>query len=458
MGKGSAIQLRKGQVIVLPIRRLGINGEGVGHYEKQVVFVDGAIPGERVLVRVTKVERHFARAKLLRIQKRSAYRVKPPCPIYESCGGCQLQHIDSRLQRRLKRELVEEALRRYTGLTEIPIETTVMMEEPWKYRNKAQLPLKKIGNQVAMGMFSAQSHHLVNMRDCLVQHPLINQTLEVARKIVERLGISIYDEKKHQGILRHLVARIAFATEEIQLVLVTRLSSFPQEKALVQEVQRHLPKVTSLVLNHNPDRTSRVFGEQSRLLWGKEKLEERLGNLSFLLSSRAFFQLNPIQTIKLYDEVKKVAQLTGKETVVDAYCGVGTIGLWLADQAKEVLGMDTIPEAIEDAKENAQRNGIKNASYYVGEAEKWLPRWVNEGKKLDVIIVDPPRTGLEKTLLDALVRVKAKRIVYVSCNPSTLAKDLRHLLQGGYALQRVVPLDMFPQTSHVECVALLTRK
>lgn len=458
MGKTSAIRLKKGQVIELSIRRLGINGEGVGHFEKQVVFVDGAIPGERVLARVTKVERHFARAKLLRIKKRSAYRVEPPCPVYETCGGCQLQHIDQRLQRRLKRELVEEAFRRYTGLEAIPLEPTVTMDEPWKYRNKAQLPLRRIGNQVAMGMFSAQSHRLVDTSDCLVQHPLINRTLDEARRIAEELELSIYDEKTHQGVLRHLVARISFATEEIQLVLVTRTASFPQEEAFIQEVKRRLPQVTGLVLNQNPSRTSRVFGERNRLLWGKEKLEERLGPLSFLLSPRAFFQLNPVQTAKLYDEVKKAAQLTGKETVIDAYCGVGTIGLWLADQAKRVMGMDTIPEAIEDAKENAERNGIRHAEYHVGEAEELLPRWVEEGLKPDVVVTDPPRTGLGQPLIDALIQVKVPRVVYVSCNPSTLAKDCRQLLNGGYDLKRVVPLDMFPQTAHVEAVCLLERK
>jgi 23S rRNA (uracil-5-)-methyltransferase RumA len=455
--KGTGISLKVGQVIELPIRRLGINGEGVGYYRKQVVFVDGAIPGEEVVAKVTDREKQFARAKLVRIKKRSAYRMKPPCPVYTECGGCQLQHIDPRLQRRLKRELVEEAFRRYTGLAEIPIKPTVRMEEPWNYRNKAQLPLKRLGGRVTMGMFSAKSHRLVEMEDCLVQHPLVNETLQEVRKAVEQLGIPIYDGQTHTGVLRHVVARIGFATEELQVVLVTRTPSFAREEELVKEICRRVPRVKSIVLNHNPERTSLVFGEHSRVLWGKEKIAEKLGNLTFLLSARAFFQLNPVQTVKLYDEVRKAACLTGTETVVDAYCGTGTIGLWLARDARRVIGMDTVPEAIADAQENARVNGVENAEFHVGEAEKLLPRWMAEGLKPDVVVVDPPRTGLGRELVDALIHMRVPRLVYVSCNPSTLAKDCAHLIQGGYELKRVVPLDMFPQTAHVETVCELVR-
>jgi 23S rRNA (uracil-5-)-methyltransferase RumA len=449
------VHLKQGQVIEVPIRRLGINGEGVGHYEKQVVFVDGAIPGEVVRARVTQVEPKFVRAKPVEWKKKSAYRVEPACPVYRECGGCQLQHIDRRLQRRLKRELVEEAFARYAGLEKIPIEPTIEMKEPWGYRNKAQLPVRKVGGQVAMGMFSAKSHRLVDVSDCLVQHPLVNQTLTVAREIVDRLGISIYDEKKHRGVLRHLVARIAFATEEVQLVLITRTESFPQEQAFVRIVTKRLPQVKSIVLNHNPDKTSLVFGDRTRLLWGKEKLEERLGDLVYLLSARAFFQLNPVQTVKMYDEVKKAARLTGQETVVDAYCGVGTIGLWLAGVAKRMIGMDTVPEAIADARENAKRNGITNAEFYVGEAERLLPEWANQGFKPDVVVADPPRTGLGRPFMDTLIALQVPRMVYVSCNPSTLAKDCDRLIKGGYRLVKVVPFDMFPQTAHVETVCEL---
>jgi 23S rRNA (uracil-5-)-methyltransferase RumA len=444
-------------VIELPIRRIGINGEGVGVYQKKVVFVDGAIPGEYVAAKLTEVQKNYARGKILRIKKRSSHRLQPPCPVYRSCGGCQMQHIDYPMQLRLKRERVEEAFARYTGLTQLPIEETVGMDRPWSYRNKAQLPLKQGKHGVWMGMYEPGSHQLVDVGECDIQHPETNRLLEEARQVVEELGIPIYDERKGTGLLRHLAARIGFATGEAQLVLVSRSNRLPREEELIHRLRERLPQLKSLVLNINPRKTSRVLGEKSRVLWGQRKIRERLGHLTFLLSGPAFFQLNPVQTVKLYDEVKRSAGLSGKETVVDAYCGVGTIGLWLADQADRVIGMDTIPEAVEDAKENAEINGIDHAEYHLGEAEHLLPRWVREGLQPDVVVVDPPRTGLGQELIQALIEVQVPRIVYVSCNPSTLAKDCRLLLKQGYQVKRVVPFDMFPQTAHVESVTLLER-
>lgn len=449
--------LAEGQVIRLKVRRLGINGEGVGHFQKKVVFVEGAIPEETVLARVYEVERQFARARLLRVLKTSPHRREPPCPVYEECGGCQLQHIDYSFQLHLKRELLKEAFSRYTGLRDLPIAPTVGMDEPWQYRNKAQLPLKGIGGGVKMGMYSAGSHRLIDMGDCAVQHPDVNGALEAARRVVEELGIPIYDERKHTGSLRHLVARTGFQTGEIQLVLVSRTPSLPREEELVERLRECLPRLASIVLNVNPRRTSVVLGERNRVLWGSATIREMLGGRIYALSAPAFFQLNPEQTVKLYDEVKRAAALTGRETVVDAYCGAGTIGLWLAPEAGRVIGMDTVSEAIRNARENARLNGIHHAEYHVGRAEEWLPRRMSEGFRPDVVIVDPPRTGLGGELIDALIRVKVPRLIYVSCNPSTLAKDAARLIAGGYLIRRIVPVDMFPQTSHVESVTLMSR-
>jgi 23S rRNA (uracil-5-)-methyltransferase RumA len=451
------VHLHEGQVLRLPIRRMGINGEGIGYYRKQVVFVEGAIPGEVVVARVTGVERQFARARLVRVLKPSPHRKTPPCPVYEACGGCQLQHIAYPFQLRLKKELVEEAFFRYTGLRDLPIADTVGMDDPWRYRNKAQLPLKMLGSRVGMGMYSARSHRLIEMGECAVQHPAVNGILETARRVVEELGIPVYDERKHTGSLRHLVGRVGIQTGEAQLVLVSRTPSLPREGELVKRLRACLPQLVSIVLNVNPRRTSAVWGEKSRVLWGSETIDEVLGDRTYSLSAPAFFQLNPEQTVKLYNEVKRAAALTGGETVVDAYCGVGTIGLWVARDAGRVIGMDTVPEAIRDARENARRNGINNVEYHVGRAEELLPRWVREGFRPDVVIVDPPRTGLGKALIDALIRIRVPRLVYVSCNPSTLAKDADRLLKGGYRITRVVPVDMFPQTSHVEAVCSLER-
>lgn len=450
----SDIQLQIGQMIRLPIRKMGINGEGVGYYRKQVVFVSGGIPGEYLLVKVTRVEKRHASAQIVKRLKSSSHRETPPCPVYLECGGCQTQHIQYAMQLRLKRELVDEAFSRYTDVDSLPLEETRGMERPWDYRNKAQLPLKEEKGRVKMGMYGAGSHRLVDLSGCLVQHPAINQTLEQVRKLLQETGIPIYDERTHRGSLRHVMARRAFATREIQVALISRTPTLPREKELIEGIRR-LPDVASLVLNHNPRRTSLVMGEKTRLLWGKEKIEERLRSRIYALSAPSFFQLNPAQTEKLYDEVRRAAALTGAETVVDAYCGAGTIGLWLADAAARVIGMDTVPEAVADARYNARLNGIKHAEYHVGKAEELLPRWAEEGLKPDVVVVDPPRTGMDEGLLRYLTKKPVKRLVYVSCNPSTLAKDCNRLTRSGYRVERIVPFDLFPQTAHVETCTLL---
>ncbi|SMO86507.1 23S rRNA (uracil(1939)-C(5))-methyltransferase RlmD [Melghirimyces algeriensis] len=452
------IRLKKGQVIDLPVRRLGINGEGIGFYQKQVVFVEGAIPGETVRTRIAEVYSKYVRGKILQLKKASPHRVKAPCPVFRECGGCQLQHINYPKQLELKRELVVETFSRYTGRKDIPIQETIGMETPWNYRNKAQLPLKNLDSRLVMGLYAAGSHRLIDVGNCGVQHPLTNQILETTRKVLEEMSVPVYHEKKHRGTIRYLATRIGLTTGEAQLILISRTSHLPYEAEVVRRLRERLPQVVSIVVNVNPQRTSRVFGEKTRVLWGEEKMKEKLGSLTFALSAPAFFQLNPVQTVKLYDEVKRLAGLTGRETLVDAYCGSGTIGLWLAHKVKQVRGMDTVPEAIEDARENARINGIENVTYDVGAAENLLPDWLDQGFRPDVVVADPPRTGLGKAFMEALIRIQVPRFVYVSCNPSTLAKDCNRLIQSGYRVEAVVPVDMFPQTSQVECCTLLVHE
>ncbi|WP_124728084.1 23S rRNA (uracil(1939)-C(5))-methyltransferase RlmD [Staphylospora marina] len=453
---GYRMRLKKGEVIELPVRRIGINGEGVGYFRKQVVFVEGAVPGETVTARVTEVDKRHARARIIRVNKKSAYRTKPECPVYRECGACQLMHIDRRMQKRLKRELVQEAFARYTPFDEVSVDPVVVMDEPRGYRNKAQLPVRKVGGRVVTGLYAAGSRRLVETSGCLVQHPVLDRVLSGVAGILGELNIPVYDERTHRGSVRHLAARVSFAFGDVQLMIVSRTETLPKEDELVRLVHRRLPEVKSIVLNHNPDRTPLVLGEKSRVLFGPKKLRERLGDLEFRLSARSFFQLNPVQTVRLYEEVRKAARLTGTETVVDAYCGAGTIGLWLARDAARVIGMDTVPDAIEDARENADINGIRHAEFHVGRAEELLPEWLKDGLRPDVVVTDPPRTGLGEALIRALIEVKPPRLVYVSCNPSTLAKDVAKLAAGGYVPEKVVPVDMFPETAHVEAVCVLT--
>ena len=453
------ITIKKGQQFPLTIKRLGINGEGVGYFKKQVVFVPGALPGEEVVVEATDIHPKYAEAKIKKIRKRSPHRVTPRCPVYEQCGGCQLQHLDYGAQLREKRDIVIQALERHCRLPveALEIRPTIGMDDPWHYRNKSQFQVGVKKGEVIAGLYGLNSHQLIDISECLIQHPATNRVTNMVKMILQDLRIPIYNERTQTGLVRTIVARVGFHTGDVQLVLITTKKEIPRKELLIAEIKRRLPEVKSIVQNINGQKTSLIFGEESLLLEGEEYIQEVLGDLSFELSARAFFQLSPVQTVKLYDEVKKAAALTGTEKVVDAYCGVGTIGLWLAKDAGEIRGMDVIPEAIEDAKKNAKKHGFANATYVVGKAEALLPKWVKEGWKPDVIIVDPPRTGCDSKLLQTILRVQPKTVVYVSCNPSSLARDV-DVLAERYHVDYIQPVDMFPHTAHVESVARLTLK
>ncbi|OIJ13558.1 23S rRNA (uracil-5-)-methyltransferase RumA [Anaerobacillus alkalilacustris] len=457
--KNQKVQIKKGQEFPLTIKRLGINGEGVGYFKRQVVFVPGALPNEEVVVTVTDVKEKFSEAKIKKIRKPSKERIKPPCPIYEKCGGCQLQHLDYKAQLREKQDIVRQAFERHAKLQgdHLPLRETIGMEDPWNYRNKSQLQVGKKKEEVIAGLYGINSHQLIDISECMVQHPATNKVTQTVKGILQALNIPIYEERKRKGIVRTIVTRVGFSTGDVQLVLITATKDLPRKQLVIEEIKRRLPEVKSVLQNINGRKTSLIFGEETVHLHGEEVIQEALGDLNFELSARAFFQLNPIQTVKLYDEVKKAAELTGKEKIVDAYCGVGTIGLWLAPHAKELRGMDVIPESIEDARRNAEKQGFTHAHYEVGKAEEILPKWLKQGWRPDVFVVDPPRTGCDRKLLEAMIKVKPKRIVYVSCNPSTLAKDVDQLLKAGFKLEYLQPVDMFPHTAHVECVVLMSR-
>ncbi|MEI5908562.1 23S rRNA (uracil(1939)-C(5))-methyltransferase RlmD [Bacillus spongiae] len=455
----SNIAIKKGQEFPLTIKRLGINGEGVGYFKKQVVFVPGALPGEEVVVKAMDIKNKFAQGKIVKLRKKSPHRTTPPCPVYFQCGGCQLQHLAYEQQLVEKRDIVVQALERHTKfhLNTLDIRPTMGMEHPWHYRNKSQFQVGVKQGKVIAGLYSLNSHKLIDIPECIVQHPHANKVVNVVKQVLADFNVPIYQEKGRKGIVKTIVTRVGIQSGEIQVVLVTAKKELPRKDVIASEIQKRMPQVVSVMQNIHPKSSSLIFGKETIRLTGKEVIEEQLADFTYELSARAFFQLNPEQTVKLYNETKKATALTGKEKLVDAYCGVGTIGLWLADGAAEIRGMDVVREGIEDAKKNAKKFGVENAIYKVGTAEEWLPCWKKEGWRPDVVVVDPPRTGCDDKFLSTVLTVKPKTMVYVSCNPSTLARDLK-VLSSKYTIEYIQPVDMFPQTAHVESVTRLVLK
>ncbi|NQD66107.1 23S rRNA (uracil(1939)-C(5))-methyltransferase RlmD [Bacillus haikouensis] len=458
-GNNNEVKIELKQQFPLTIKKIGINGEGIGFFKRKIVFVPNALPDEEVVVEVTKVHPKFTEARIKKIRKKSPQRVKAPCLVYEECGGCQLQHLNYDGQLEAKRDIVLQSLERHTSLNleELDVRPAIGMENPWHYRNKSQFQVESRKGRAIAGLYSLNSNKLIDIDECIVQHSETNKVTTEIRRIINDFNIPVFDDKKKKPIIRTIVTRVGFETGQVQVVLVTTEKKIPRKELLISEIEKRLPEVVSIAQNINPKKTGIIFGDETVHLSGKESIEERLDEFTYELSARAFFQLNPIQTTKLYNEAKKAAGLTGEEKVVDAYCGVGTIGLWLAEGAKEIRGMDVIKEGIDDAKKNAERFGVDHAQYFVGSAEELMPKWKKEGWRPDVVVVDPPRTGCDQKFLDTIKEVKPKKFVYVSCNPSTLAKDIEYLKKQ-YKVEYLQPVDMFPQTAHVECVAKLVLK
>ncbi|HHU23686.1 MAG: 23S rRNA (uracil(1939)-C(5))-methyltransferase RlmD [Bacilli bacterium] len=451
--------LNKNQEILLSIKRIGINGEGIGYYKRLAVFVPGAIPGEEVVVRITEVFEKYANAQMLRFKKEpSPQRITPPCPYYDKCGGCQMQHISYDEQLRIKKDLVMAAFERYYNKELNPkiFKDTIGMANPWRYRNKAKLPVRYDGKKLVTGLYAFDSNRLVFIDDCIVEKELVRETVSKICDYLTKSEIIAYEPRAKDGVLRHLVVRESQDSGEVQVTLIL----FKEDARTIKIAKEliNLPNVASVYISINDDPDAlENFGEKTTLLAGKPEITEKLGEYYFDLLPTAFFQLNVEQTQKLYEQVAKVAKLTGNEMVVDGYCGVGTIALWLSGQAKEVRGIDLNPEAIKNAKENAIKNKVTNASFYVGNVSGNLQQFEREGFVPDLLVVDPPRTGMDAKLLNYLQNNPVPRIIYVSCNPSTLAKNCSHL-QSKYQILSVQPLDMFPQTAAVESVVLLQRR
>ncbi|MCF7757968.1 23S rRNA (uracil(1939)-C(5))-methyltransferase RlmD [Paenibacillus xylanexedens] len=530
------LPVSKNEETVIDIIGMNHDGEGVGRANGYTLFVQGALPGETVRVRVMKTKKQYGYAKLLEIVKASPDRVSAPCPIYDQCGGCQIQHMSYAGQLAWKRQLVVDNLQRIGKLnvmvedaetlasnvqddnegaeqhvqddvsvgeakleerlvqeeneptqpgqasskaqmigsnrirfrlegvmneedTEqgIHVLPTMGMDEPWRYRNKAQVPIGVTEGGLVGGFYAKGSHRIIDMETCLIQHEHNDEVVAKVKEIGSHFGISAYNEETGRGLLRHVVVKKAFRTGEMMLVLVTNGRDIPYKDEWIGSIREAIPHVASICQNVNKKQTNVIFGDETRVLWGRDVIYDYIGDVQFAISARSFYQVNPVQTEVLYGKTVEYAGLSGKETVIDAYCGIGTISLFLAQHADQVYGVEIVPEAIEDARSNALLNEMRNVKFEVGASEDVIPRWKEQGIEADVIVVDPPRKGCDPRLLDTILEMKPERVVYVSCNPSTLARDLRVLEDGGYRTVEVTPVDMFPHTVHVESVAMLVR-
>lgn len=449
--------LEKNKKYEVEIMDLGHSGEGIGKVDGFTVFVEGGLPGDRVLIKATTVKKSYGIGKLLKVLEPSPHRIQPPCAIAHRCGGCQVMHMDYQAQLDIKRSRVEENLKRI-GKIDAKVLPTLGMENPYEYRNKAQFPVGMTEGKAIMGFYEKGSHSIVDTQYCHIQHPINEKIVKLIKEYIERYQITVYDENTKKGLIRHIVTKVGYQTGEIMVVVITNGKSLPHQQELISLLKDNVEGLESIVQNINDKNTNVIFGKETITLYGRDHIVDYIGDLKFNISAQSFFQVNPMQTKVLYEKALDYAQLTGEETVFDIYCGIGTISLFLAQKATKVYGVEVVEAAILDAKKNAEINEMTNTEFYVGEAEKVVPELYKKGIKADVVVVDPPRKGCEEVVLDTIVNMAPKRVVYVSCNPATLARDLAYLQDKGYGTVEVQPVDMFPHTAHVETVVLITRK
>lgn len=442
--------LSKNQVVTLICQRFGLDAAGVCHHEGMAVFVPGLLPGEGAQVKIIKVEKRHAYGRVERLLEPSPQRAQPPCPVYARCGGCCAQHMTYEASLAFKHQLVKDALERIGGL-DIPVPPVLGATHPFGYRNKGSYPVAPGTDGPAIGFYAPRSHGVVDLtQGCLIQRGASSQAVDAVRQWMVACHVPPYDEVSHAGVVRHIVTRVT-QSGELMVVLVTRAQELPAVQALIAGLSA-VPGVKSLVHNINPLATNVIFGEVFTTLWGLDTLEETLCGLRFRVSPRSFFQVNPEQTQVLYSLAMDYADLDGTQRVIDAYCGAGTISLLLARRAAEVIGIEIVPEAVEDARANGLRNGIANASFICGAVEEALPKLVAQGERPHVVVLDPPRKGCEEAVLAAIAKAGPQRVVYVSCNPATLARDAKRLTELGYEAHGVQPVDLFCWTGAVECV------
>lgn len=452
------MEFRKNDLVTLEIEDCGIDGEGIGKADGFTVFVKDAVIGDTVTAKIIKAKKNYGYGRLMEVLKPSPYRVEPKCEFARQCGGCQLQALSYDQQLVFKTNKVKGHLERIGGFTDIPMEPIIGMDELFHYRNKAQFPVgRNKEGKIVTGFYAGRTHNIIENRDCALGVAENKEVLDRVIAHMEKYGIEPYNEATGKGLVRHVLIRYGYFTKEVMVCLILNGNKIPKEEQLVKSLCE-IPGMTSITINVNKKHSNVILGEEIRLLWGQEYITDRIGDISYQISPLSFYQVNPMQTQKLYAKALEYADLHGQETVWDLYCGIGTISLFLAQKAKFVRGVEIVPAAIENAKENAKLNGLENTEFFVGKAEEVLPReYKKNGVYADVIVVDPPRKGCDETLLETMVEMNPDRIVYVSCDSATLARDLKYLCERGYELRKVCPVDQFGMTVHVETVVLLSK-
>lgn len=461
---------KKNDILTVEITDMGVDGEGIGKVDGFTLFVKDALIGDVAEVKVMKAKKQYGYARLMKLLTPSPDRVEPVCSVARTCGGCQIQALSYSKQLEFKKNKVRGNLIRIGGFPEAFIdeimEPIAGMEEPFHYRNKAQYPVgtDKEGNLIA-GFYAGRTHQIIPNLDCALGAEINQVVLEKILAFMNQHKLTAYSEETHKGLVRHILIRVGFTTKEIMVCLVINGKKLPYSEKLA-EVLAEIPGMTSITFSINEENTNVIMGKQIQPVWGQTYITDYIGNVKYQISPLSFYQVNPVQTEVLYGQALEYAGLTGNETVWDVYCGIGTISLFLAQKAKKVYGVEIVPQAIEDARRNAEINGIQNAEFFVGKAEEVLPMYYAEYAKehpgesahADVIMVDPPRKGCEESVLTTMVNMQPERIVYVSCDSATLARDLKYLCGNGYELRKVRAVDMFPHTGHVETVVLLQKK
>lgn len=455
--------MKKNEKIVVTIEDIGVGGEGIGKVDGYTLFVKDAIIGDTVEAVITKAKKNYGYAKMLNVLEASPNRVEKRCPVARQCGGCQIQELDYDAQLAFKAKKVYGNLERIGGFEPECLDAVMQpicgMENPFHYRNKAQFPIgtDKEGN-IVTGFYAGRTHQIIPNMECALGVDVNQQILKIIVDFMNKYGVSAYDEEMQRGLVRHVLIRYGFTTKEIMVCIVINGDKIPKSEKLVDKLVQ-IEGMTSITYSVNRENTNVIMGKEIGILWGQGYITDYIGDVKYQISPLSFFQVNPLQTEKLYGLALEYAGLEGNETVWDLYCGIGTISLFLAQKAKKVYGVEIIPQAIDDARNNAKINGIENAEFFVGKAEEVLPeQYEKNNVYADVIVVDPPRKGCDETLLRTMVQMAPERIVYVSCDSATLARDLKYLCENGYELKKVRPVDQFPMTVHVETVCLLSRK